>query len=377
MALRDVVGQDKAIAILLRTLGRDRVPSAYLFAGESGIGKKFAAINLVKAINCLAPVGSQPSLARGPEGSAESVQDLKTVDGRLTDCCDECSSCRKIDAGTHPDLIMIAPEKGEIRVGGIRAAEEALSLKPFEGRKKVVVVDDADAMNQSAANAFLKTLEEPPDESLLILVAANPDRLPATIRSRCSRVSFAPLSPLSCEKVIMSVAGRRADPRDKKETDDAGRLPVLVRLSMGRPGLAVSSDMLRERERFISLLKNMLEGHGETWADREEMERWLDMMALLMRDMVVLKVAEETLHRDGTFGEVRGDERRLLNSDMRDFVAAMSKTAELKNIAETYRRMVLLKKRLDFNLNKAITWNYVSSVVRDLRIKAEKRETSA
>ncbi len=368
MGLRDVVGQDKAMDMLLRTLIRERVPSAYLFAGESGIGKRFAAINLAKAINCL----KDRTALSAMRDEKEDADFLRVANyASRYDSCDECASCRKIDSGTHPDLVVIAPEKGEIRVGEIRAVEEALSLKPYEGRKKVVVIDDADAMNQSAANAFLKTLEEPPDESLLILVAANPDRLPSTIRSRCSRVNFAPLSQSSCERVIMAVSGRTADPLDRKETDDANLLPVLVRLSMGRPGLAVSSDVLRERERFISLLRNMLEGHGETWADREEMERWLDMMVLLMRDMVVLKVEEEVRTDTGP-GVMREDKELLLNSDIRDFVAAMSKRAELKSITETYRKMILLKKRLDFNLNKAVTWNYVSSVVKDMGVRVEK-----
>ncbi len=369
MALRDVIGQDKAISILLRTLSRDRIPSAYLFSGEAGIGKRFTALNLAKAINCLNQVDSRQSSVASQKDSAESAEVLRTIDYRLIDCCDECPSCKKIDSGTHPDFMMISPEKGEIRVGEIRAVEEALSLKPFEGRKKIIIVDDADAMNQSAANAFLKTLEEPPDESLLILVAANPDRLPETIRSRCSRVSFAPLSPLSCEKVIMAAAEGQSEPCAKKRVEGADRIPVLVRLSIGRPGLAVSSDRLKERERFISLLQNMIEGNGETWADREEMELWLDMMFLLLRDMVVLKVEEESSRSKGTFGLASRDKGALLNDDIRELISAMSKTAELKDITETYHKMILLKKRQTFNLNKAITWNYVSAMLRDLRVK--------
>lgn len=367
MALRDVIGQDRAIGILLRTLSRDRIPSAYLFSGEAGIGKKFAAVNLAKAINCLRDRNALSMTHDEINGDANYMSEF--------DACDKCPSCKKINAGTHPDFVMITPEKGEIRVGEIRAVEESLSLKPYEGRKKVFVIDDADCMNQSAANAFLKTLEEPPDESLLILVAAHPDRLPETVRSRCSRVSFVPLSPSSCEKVIMAVTDLRPDLRGRKRSeDDAGLLPVLVSLSMGRPGLAVSSDRLEERERFIFLLQNMLDGHGETWADREEMEQWLDMMFLLMRDMAILKIEEEALGRKTASGISAGDKRTLLNADMRDLISAMSKTAELGSITETYRRMVLLKKRLAFNLNKTITWNYVSSMMQSLKLNSPNRQ---
>src|SRR6266498_6168442 len=120
MAFKDIIGQDKAINIIGKTLTRKRVPSAYLFAGEYGIGKKLAAINLAKAMNCLK---DRDTLGVMPASYA-------------FDCCDECASCKKIDAGTHPDFLVIAPEKGEIRVGGIRAAAEALSFRPYEGRTK-------------------------------------------------------------------------------------------------------------------------------------------------------------------------------------------------------------------------------------------------
>ena len=203
--------------ILLRTLSRNRVPSAYLFAGESGIGKKFAALNFAKALNCLNPV----TRAGDPGNPELHTQDpeLKTLNSEPLDACDECTSCKKIDATTHPDIVLVTPEKGEIRVGEIRAVEDALSFKPFEGRRKVVIIDEADAMNQAAANAFLKTLEEPPDESLLILIAAHPDMLPETIRSRCCRLNFVPLAPDECAKVIEAFLspGSRSPVRIRKD----------------------------------------------------------------------------------------------------------------------------------------------------------------
>ena len=118
------------------------------------------------------------------------------------DACDECPSCRKIDKGIHPDFLLISPDSGQIRIDEIRAIDDALSLKAFEGRYKIVIVDDADTMNQYAANAFLKTLEEPPEDSLLVLISSNPDHLPDTIKSRCSRLNFTPLSDEACAKVI-------------------------------------------------------------------------------------------------------------------------------------------------------------------------------
>ena len=159
MSFKDVIGQDKAVGILLRTIQRGRVPSSYIFAGESGIGKKLAALNLAKALNCVGKERSPENMGLLDDAASQSGGPDSEIDA-----CDQCSSCLKIDKGIHPDFLMIAPESGQIRIEEIRAIDEALSLKAFEGRYKVVIVDDADTMNQYAANAFLKTLEEPPEE---------------------------------------------------------------------------------------------------------------------------------------------------------------------------------------------------------------------
>ena len=197
MSFKDIIGQDKAVSILLRTIQRGRVPSSYIFAGESGIGKKLTAMNLAKALNCLG--GGQAEESRGLLDNPEALSGSSHSE---IDACDKCPSCRKIDKGIHPDFLLISPDSGQIRIEEIRAIDDALSLKAFEGRYKIVIVDDADTMNQYAANAFLKTLEEPPEDSLLVLISSNPDHLPDTIKSRCSRLNFTPLSDEACAKVI-------------------------------------------------------------------------------------------------------------------------------------------------------------------------------
>ncbi|MCL5023874.1 MAG: DNA polymerase III subunit delta' [Nitrospirae bacterium] len=357
MAFKGIIGQERATRILLRTLERGKVPSAYLFSGESGIGKRYAALNLAKALNCR---NNREALIAESGGTGEGGTSAGQAPG--VDACDACPSCRKIDAGTHPDLVMLAPEKGEIRVSEIRAVEDALSLRPFEGRRKVVILDDAETMNQSAANAFLKTLEEPPDESLLILISSNPDSLPETIRSRCSRIHFVPLTPEECGKVI-----------EKVLTDGGSRpagdaLATLVRLSMGRPGLAVSPEGEKERERFFALFHGMLYGGNETWADREEMERWFDMTFLILRDLAVLKITggrgEESGGNEVSPG--RAVAGGLLNRDKTGLLSEMAKTMDIKGIIRTYTTLTSLKGQMDFNLNKAITWNYTSSLVKAL-----------
>lgn len=319
MALRDVIGQDKAINILLGTIQKGRIPSSYLFAGESGIGKKFTAINLAKTLNCLNPTG------------------------KATDCCDECPSCRKIDACVHPDFLLILPKDGQIKIEEIRAISDMLSFKPFEGRKKIIIVDEANTMNPYAANAFLKTLEEPPEFSLIILISSNPDSLPDTIRSRCWRVNFAPLSDKACKEVI-------------KRTVSAGsQLSTLLRLSMGRPARVTSEDLIGKREWFIKLMQGMLNAEKHVWASKEEMERWFEFMLIFLRDIATAKVTQ--------------DEAYLINIDLKDYIKKLSTSVDLEVIVEKYQRLNELKGYFGFNLNKSLVWNYTACILRGLKSK--------
>jgi len=340
MSFKDIIGQEKALNILLGTIARGRTPSAYLFAGESGIGKKFTALNLAKTLNCQ---NYQPS----------------AINHQLIDCCDECASCKKINNQAHPDFLLISPEKGEIRVEEIRQIEEALSFTPYEAKKKIVIVDDAETMNPSAANAFLKTLEEPPPQSMIILISSSPDRLPETIRSRCTRINFSPLSPEKCEEVIKRQGLGVSNEGLEKDL----QLSTFARLSMGRPGLAISADLVEERDWFLGLLENMSasasEGgaHKETWADKEEMELWFNKAFMLLRDLAVLKVT--------------GKSDLLINIDIKDRLTRIIQALELKDITDIYAKLSALKIYLGFNLNKAITWNYVTMIMQNLKIKIQ------
>jgi len=338
MALRDIIGQDRAIRILLQTLERGRIPSSYLFSGESGIGKKLTAINLAKALNCLSDA---------------------TPDKRPTpyDCCDGCASCRKIDSNTHPDYRLISPENGQIRIEEIREINDILSFKAFEGRYKTIIVDDAETMNLPAANAFLKTLEEPPAHSLILLISSNPDYLPDTIRSRCSRINFMPLPLDACKEVICKGIGFVSRARDKK-SDEAMRtsisdshLETMVRLAMGKPGRALTEDLIEQRTRFLALLGDMANMGRDSWSSREEMEQWFDCMLMLLRDMAVLTITR--------------DEKYLVNSDIREYLSLMNNAMDIKGIIAPYQLLNTLKRNIHFNLNKSLVWNYTGSLLRE------------
>lgn len=328
MALKDIMGQSRALRILFGTLRRDRVPSAALLTGNSGIGKKLAAINYAKAINCLHPI------------------DL--------DCCDKCISCKKIDSEVHPDVSVINQPTNEIKIEEIRKVEEKLSLKPFEGKRKVVIIDDADTMNIYAANAFLKTLEEPPLNSHILLISFNPDKIIDTIRSRCMEVHFYPLHAEQCKQVILKHAEANADEGFAKRAKPAlngtikDEMDYTLKITAGRPGLAISKDFIKEREWFMKLLGDMVcEEKKNRWADRAEMKSWLDMASVFLRDMIVFRITEE--------------KSSLILSNRQ---WAKGSGQEIRDILGAYQNLQAISGLLNFNLNESITWNYVATIMR-------------
>lgn len=169
MPFNQILGQENAVQILQAALTNQRLAHAYLFMGPEGVGKVLTAMTLAKALNCLSPP-------------------------RPADSCERCPSCLKIISQNHADVISIGADGGLIKIDQIRQLQRRLSYRPLEGGRRACIIDPADQMNEAAANALLKTLEEPPPETHLFLITAKPYRLLPTILSRCQRVKFKPLS---------------------------------------------------------------------------------------------------------------------------------------------------------------------------------------
>jgi DNA polymerase-3 subunit delta' len=184
MAFKEFPGQEQGVKLLRRSLERGRLAHGYLFTGHQLDQLEGLARTLAKTLNCLHPV------KRG---------------GVAVDCCDQCLSCQKIEHGNHADVFWVRPESKsrQIRIGQIvrrensppRVLLDAVNLKPTESQYKFAIIVAADRMNEEAANAFLKTLEEPPPHSVLILLTTEPQRLLETILSRCLRLNFAAEGP--------------------------------------------------------------------------------------------------------------------------------------------------------------------------------------
>src|SRR6266481_87570 len=190
-----LIGNDEIKESLRRLLSSGRVPGSLLFTGDEGIGKKLFALELAKAMNCRQRIG--------------------------VEACDQCSSCKRLSRSSfppfsgeddnkermiwseHADVAMVRPHKQIIRVKPMRELEREANFRPFEGTARVFIVEDADYMNDQAANALLKTLEEPPPTTHLILTTANPTALLATIRSRCQVIRFGPIPAGQIENFLV------------------------------------------------------------------------------------------------------------------------------------------------------------------------------
>jgi DNA polymerase-3 subunit delta' len=183
-----IIGQRLPIRLLKQFLRSETVPHALLFTGIDGVGKRTAAGLFAAALNCHAT----------PSESDERP-------------CGRCRSCRRIAAGVHPDVITIDPRKNTLKIDQIRALLATLALKPFDAGRRVVIIDQSQKLTAEAANALLKILEEPPENTILILTALQPSDLLPTVVSRCRHIHFRPLAPEDLSGMLMTQAGVDAD----------------------------------------------------------------------------------------------------------------------------------------------------------------------
>ncbi|MPZ21004.1 MAG: AAA family ATPase [Luteitalea sp.] len=185
MPFRDIAGHSQMRALLARAVRQETLPPTLLFAGPNGVGKRMTAVALAQALNCLEPFDSPG----GPPAASHQARSWPIPDSR--DACGRCTACARIGRGVHADVRLLTPnERGAIAVDTVREVIDQANYRPFEGRRRVIIVDDADAMTEAAQNALLKTLEEPTPSSVFVLVTGRPDLLRPTVRSRCQRLRF-------------------------------------------------------------------------------------------------------------------------------------------------------------------------------------------
>ena len=307
MPFKDIVGHRRHVSLLSRAIAQGTLPPSLLFAGPRGVGKRRVAVAVAETINCLAT--------------------------REGDACGECASCRRIARGVHPDVLIIEPgDLGSIKIEQIRDVVDRAGYRPFEGRRRVVIIDDADALVAPAQNALLKTLEEPPQASMFVLVSAIPDALLPTVLSRCQRLRFGELSAPEVAEALM-----RDHEYDEAEARaaaaDAGG-------SIGRALSAESTDVTEARDMARQLLEQTARagdpsrlidvargvtpsGGGKTsGAEREQLAACLRALASLLRDI-------------GLVG-AQGDSAVLANADLAPQLRALARAFDSDRTVRAY-----------------------------------------
>jgi DNA polymerase III subunit delta' len=285
-----ILGHRRLLSLLSRAIARDTLPPALLLAGPAGVGKRRVAMAVAQTVNCLDP-RSTPEFER--------------------EACGKCASCRRIGRGMHPDVIVIEPgDTGSIKIEGVRDVIDRAGYRPFEGRRRVVIIDEADALVQPAQNALLKTLEEMPPASIFLLVSSMPDALLPTVRSRCPRLRFGPLAPAEVAQALV---------RDHKYSEaDAGAAAADADGSIGRALQGDAADLTEAREdarrlleqsartddptRRLDAAKDLSGTRGTSAADRDQMAACLRALASLLRDLGIIAT--------------RADRRTLANADL-------------------------------------------------------------
>ena len=262
MPLSDIVGHDRVVEVLRRSIRSGKTAHAYIFEGPSGCGRRKTALALMQALFC-------------SEAGA--------------DACGVCASCRKVAAGNHADIHIVEPlpDKRDISISQLRDVLRDLTMRPYEAPRSACIIEPADRMNTNSANSFLKTLEEPPGNAIIILITENADMLLPTIRSRCQLVRFAPLSPEHIA-LLLELSGM--------DTGNAALLAPLADGSMQR-ALELDKDSLAPRgEKLVRLLSalslervaTIFDASEELNGNRDETLKTIDMLLSFSRDLVHL-----------------------------------------------------------------------------------------
>ncbi len=271
MPFSEVYGHARPLGLLARSLGRGTLPPSLLFCGPEGVGKRLVARAVAQALNCLSPDGP--------------------------DACGRCAACRRIAAGTHPDVLVEEPtDTGVIKIDPVRALITAAAYRPFEGRRRVIIIDDADRLNSDSQDALLKSLEEPGPSSVFILVSSKPETLRPTVRSRCARVTF---GRLTAEDVARALVERR-----HFTAHEAHAIAAVADGSLGRALEAGSTGYLEARAAALSALRaaaasasprarlqaaaGLLPGKSTAAADREALSARITVIGSLLRDVALV-----------------------------------------------------------------------------------------
>jgi DNA polymerase-3 subunit delta' len=283
MTLRDIIGHRRLTALIARAIERDSLPPTLLFAGPSGVGKWAVARATAQTVNCL-------------EFARPAATDL------AIDACGKCRSCDRVARGVHVDVIGVEPDdKASIKIDVIREVLGKTSYRPFEGRKRVVLIREADTLEAASQNSLLKSLEEPPPGTMFILTTAVPGALLPTVRSRCMRLRFGRLTSNEIAAALI---------RDHDYSDiDATQTAPIADGSIGQALALIDNDLSVFRALAIGLLQHsaaradtqsrvqaasaLHTGGSKKERTREDLAIVLRLMASMLRDLEAINAGAD------------------------------------------------------------------------------------
>ena len=340
-SLMSFLGNRQAVDILVRAVELDRLPHALIFAGPAGVGKCTLAVLLAQRLNCLAPG------ADGACGRCTMCRKIRSVLlARYLSClspkgelpCGGCRNCR-ILADQHPDIRVIEPEKTTIAIDQVRELISEISYQPFEARFRVVILDPADKMRAEAHNSLLKTLEEPPSRTIIILVTTNPYFLLTTILSRCRLLQFGGIPQNLIEDYLVKEKGLTTQEAQLAACLSNGSLAAALSFDSGTHREAKAQamrfvDLLIRRGRF-SEASPLLSGLGK---DKKVQDIWLESVEAILQDVYFSQIAPERVSQQDLQADLAG-------------LARMISRAELVSIIGAFKRLRLALTR---NVNRQI-----------------------
>jgi DNA polymerase-3 subunit delta' len=330
---RTIAGHSRLLSLLSRVIARGSMPPAVVMAGPAGVGKRLTAIAIAQAVNCLQP-----------QSSSEFERDA----------CGECASCRRIARGVHPDVILVQPgETGAIKIDQVRDVIDRSQYRPFEGTRRVVIIDEADAAGTDAQSALLKTLEEPPSASLFILVSSIPDALLPTVLSRCPRLRFGPLTAAEVARVLKQDHGYSEQDARAAAADADG--------SIGRALESQSDDLTEARDaaqrilqetartndpgRRINLARDLTEGKGTPAEERNRLAVRLRSLGSLLRDVGIIAS--------------RADRGMLANADLEAQLVNLSSSFDAERSQRAYAAVDRALAALDRNASPKVVADWL------------------
>jgi DNA polymerase III subunit delta' len=318
--------------VLLQTVKHQRLPPAYLFVGPAGVGKRTTAMVLAKALNCPAQNG---------------------------DACERCAVCQRIERHLHPDIHLIEPEGQVIKIDQVRQLREVLALQAYEGRVKVAILDDVGRLTAEAANALLKILEEPPVQTVFVLLCQYLGSLPATVISRTQVLRF---GLLAHEQIVALLQRHGWEPSAAERT---------TCLCGGRPGAALALDLAATLERRADALQLWSQGRSgdaaillasaEQWAKRKgDLDSLFEMLLSLVRDVAVTRAG--------------GTEKLRMHADLHEALSPLAAEVPSATLWEVFEIVHATQEAIVHNANPQLALEVMLFKIGDAYERARQRD---